>query len=124
MIELGYGARPLRLTLPPGLEAEVLPPPSPPPLTDLRAALAEALAHPIGSRPLREVATARTRAVVIVSDASRDEPRAELFAAVRAELGARPPTTRSRWRWPTARTSPGRWSGSGCRPRCCGATGW
>lgn len=88
MIELGYGARPLRLELPPGLEAEVLAAPSPPPLEDLRGALAEALAHPIGSRPLREVATARTRAVVIVSDASRDEPRAELFDAVRAELGA------------------------------------
>jgi lactate racemase len=88
MIELGYGARPLPLELPPGLEAEVLAAPSPPPVKDLRGALAEALAHPIGSRPLREVATARTRAVVIVSDASRDEPRAELFAAVRAELGA------------------------------------
>lgn len=88
MIELGYGARPLPLELPPGLEAEVLAAPSPPPVKDLRGALAEALAHPTGSRPLREVATARTRAVVIVSDASRDEPRAELFAAVRAELGA------------------------------------
>ena len=90
MIELGYGARPLRLELPPGLEAEVLAPPSPPPVADLRAALAGALAQPIGSRPLRQVATARTRAVVIVSDASRDEPRAELFEAVRAELGALP----------------------------------
>ncbi len=88
MIELGYGARPLRLELPPGLEAEVLAPPAPPPVADLRAALAEALAHPIGARPLRELATARTRAVVIISDASRDEPRAELFAAVRAELAA------------------------------------
>ncbi len=90
MIELGYGARPLALTLPPGLEAEVLPPPSPPPVADLRGALAEALAHPIGNRPLREVVTARTRVVVVVSDASRDEPRAELFEAVRAELGAVP----------------------------------
>ena len=88
MIELGYGARPLRLELPPGLEGEVLAPPSPPPVADLRAALAEALAHPIGTRPLRELVTARTRAVVIISDASRDEPRAELFAAVRAELAA------------------------------------
>ena len=59
-------------------------------MPDLRRALAEALAQPIGTRPLREVATARTRAVVIVSDASRDEPRAELFEAVRAELGALP----------------------------------
>ncbi len=88
MIELGYGLRPLPLTLPPGLEAEVLAPPAPPPLADLRAGLAEALAHPVGSRPLRQLATAKTRAVVIVSDGSRHEPRAELFAAVRAELGA------------------------------------
>jgi nickel-dependent lactate racemase len=90
VIELGYGARPLLLTLPPGLEAEVLPAPAPPPVASLHASLAGALAQPIGCRPLREVVTARTRAVVIVSDASRDEPRAELFAALRAELGAIP----------------------------------
>ena len=58
MIELGYGLRPLPLTLPPGLVAEVLAPPAPPPLADLRAGLAEALAHPVGSRPLRQLATA------------------------------------------------------------------
>ena len=86
MIELGYGARPLRLTLPPGLEAEVLPAPAPPPLQDLRGALAGALERPTGARPLRELATGQTRAVVIVSDASRDEPRAELFEAVRSAL--------------------------------------
>jgi len=90
VIELGYGARPLPLVLPPGLDAEVLPAPAPPPIGDLRLALSAALAQPIGSRPLRQVVTARTRAVVIVSDASRDEPRAELFEAVRAELGALP----------------------------------
>ncbi len=90
MIELGYGARPLRLTLPPGLEAEVLPAPAPPPVADLRIALAGALARPVGARRLGELATSRTRAVVIVSDASRDEPRAELFEAVRAELAALP----------------------------------
>jgi lactate racemase len=90
VIELGYGARPLPLRLPSGLDAEVLGPPAPPPVPDLRRALADALAQPIGTRPLREVATARTRAVVIVSDASRDQPRAELFEAVRAELGALP----------------------------------
>jgi nickel-dependent lactate racemase len=86
VIELGYGARPL--PLPEGLEAEVLPPPAPPAVADLPAALDDALAHPVGSRPLHQVVTARTRAVVVVSDASRDEPRAELFAAVRRELGA------------------------------------
>jgi nickel-dependent lactate racemase len=81
---LGWGARPL--PLPPGLEAEVLPPPAPPAVADLAGALVGALDQPVGSRPLREVVTARTRAVVIVSDASRDEPRAELYAAVRREL--------------------------------------
>lgn len=88
MIELGYGARPL--ALPEGVEAEVLAPPAPPPVGDLAATLRAALDQPVGSRPLREVVTARTRAVVIVSDASRDEPRAELFAAVRRELEALP----------------------------------
>ena len=88
MTALGWGARPL--PLPEGLEAEVLPPPAPPPVADLAAALAGALDQPVGSRPLREVVTARTRAVVIVSDASRDEPRAELYAAVRRELAALP----------------------------------
>ncbi|MBK9518186.1 MAG: DUF2088 domain-containing protein [Anaeromyxobacter sp.] len=86
MIALGYGARPL--LLPEGLVAEVLAPPAPPAVADLPAALADALDHPVGSRPLRQVVTARTRAVVVISDASRDEPRAELFAAVRRELGA------------------------------------
>jgi nickel-dependent lactate racemase len=57
---------------------------------DLRAALDAALAHPIGARPLAEVASSRTRAVVIVSDASRNEPRADLFAAVRRALASVP----------------------------------
>jgi nickel-dependent lactate racemase len=83
---LGYGARPL--ALPASLRAEVLPPPAPPPVADLAATLAAALRQPVGSRPLREVVTARTRAVVILSDASRDEPRAALYAAVRRELSA------------------------------------
>jgi nickel-dependent lactate racemase len=88
VIELGWGAHPL--ALPAGLVAEVLPPPAPPAAPDLAAALAAALDQPVGSRPLREAVTARTRAVVIVSDASRAEPRAELYAAVRRELAALP----------------------------------
>lgn len=86
MITVGWGRRPLQL--PEGLAAEVLPPPAPPPVADLPAALAEALDQPIGSRPLREVVSARTRAVLIVSGASQDEPRAELYAAARRELAA------------------------------------
>jgi lactate racemase len=88
VIWLGYGRRPL--PWPEGLEAEVIPPPAPPRVHDLEAALAAALDHPVGSRPLRGVVTARTHAVVVVSDASRDEPRAELWLAVRRELAALP----------------------------------
>ncbi len=89
MIALGWGDR--ELPLPEGLAvAEVLPPPAPPAVPSVEAALAEALRHPIGARPLAEVTTARTRAVIIVSDATRDEPRLELYAAARRELSALP----------------------------------
>jgi nickel-dependent lactate racemase len=85
---LAYGRRPLQL--PPGLDAEVIPPPAPAPLTSLDAALRAALAAPVGAPPLASLATPRTRALVVVSDASRDEPRLALFRAVRAALGAVP----------------------------------
>ncbi len=85
---LGYGARPL--PFPADVPARVLAAPAAPPVLDLRAALDGALAHPTGARPLTEVASARTRVVVIVSDASREEPRAELFGAVRRALAAVP----------------------------------
>jgi lactate racemase len=85
---LGYGRAPL--LFPAGVPARVLAPPPAPPLADLAGALDGALAHPVGARPLATVASARTRVVVIVSDASRDEPRAELFAAVRRALAVVP----------------------------------
>jgi lactate racemase len=87
-IMLGYGAR--LLPFPPDVPARALVTRPAPPLPDLRAALDDALAHPIGARPLAGIVSARTRVVVIVSDASRDEPRAELFAAVRRTLAAVP----------------------------------
>lgn len=85
---LAYGARPL--PFPAGAPARVLTAPAAPAVPDLAAALDGALRHPVGARPLAEVSSARTRVVVIVSDATRDEPRAELFAAVRRALAAVP----------------------------------
>ncbi len=87
-ILLGYGARPL--PFPPGVPARVLTAPMAPAVPDLAVALEAALRHPVGARPLAEVASARTRVVVIVSDGSRREPRAELFAAVRRALASVP----------------------------------
>ncbi len=88
MIALAYGARPLALQLPDGLAARVIPPPRPPGV-ELDAALSDALAHPTGARPLAEVATARTRAVVVLPG-DGDAPRAALFAAARRALAAVP----------------------------------
>lgn len=85
---LGYGTRPL--AMPQIAGARVVPPPAPEPVPDVAAALDDALLHPAGARPLSSVASARTRVVVIVSDASRDEPRAELFAAARRALAVVP----------------------------------
>ncbi len=87
-ITLGYGTTPL--PLPPGLTAEVLESPRPTPVPDLERALREALARPIGSARLEDLASPQTRALVIVSDSSRDEPRAQLYAAVREALAVVP----------------------------------
>ena len=87
---LGWGARPLECRAPAGVRLRVLPPPRAPAVPDLAAALDAALAHPTGARPLSSIATARTRVVVVISDASREEPRAALFAAVRRALAAVP----------------------------------
>jgi len=85
---LPYGVSPL--PFPADVPARVVPPPAPPPVEDLASALDAALADPEGARPLEEVVTARARVVVVVSDASRDEPRGALFGAVRRALAVVP----------------------------------
>jgi nickel-dependent lactate racemase len=89
-ILLGYGARPLPVAPPPGVRLRVVEAPRPVAVADVRAALEDALAHPFGARPLAQIASSRTRVVVVVSGAARQEPRAELFAAVRRALAAVP----------------------------------
>src|SRR6185436_2006436 len=49
---------------------------------ELAALCRAALASPVGSAPLGELAAAARRIVVIISDASRDEPREEMLAAL------------------------------------------
>jgi nickel-dependent lactate racemase len=87
---LGWGARPIECPEPPGVRLRAVAAPRPAPVPDLAAALDAALAHPTGARPLAGIATARSRVVVVVPDASRDAPRAELFLAVRRALAAVP----------------------------------
>lgn len=84
MRTVAYGSRPL--PLPEGLAADVLLPPAPPPEVDPDELLARAFAQPVQSPPLAQLAPAGARVTVIVSDATRDEPRGLLFHAVRREL--------------------------------------
>lgn len=54
--------------------------------TPVLALARAALAAPIGSPRLASLATASSRVVVLLSDATRDEPRMDLLAAIREEL--------------------------------------
>jgi nickel-dependent lactate racemase len=56
------------------------------PLPEVRALLDAALDAPIASPRLETLARAGDRVTVVVSDLTRDEPRGELLAAVRARL--------------------------------------
>ena len=87
MIEVPYGSipylvdlgdRPAKVVIP-----AVLTPP--PPLNRL---LDEALARPIGRPPVESMVRAGARVTVVVSDATRKEPRRAFLAALRARLPA------------------------------------
>ena len=85
------GASPRYILEPlPGYRLRAVEAPRPAPVPDVLAALADAVAHPSGARPLAQIASSRTRVVVVVSGAARQEPRAELFGAVRSALAAVP----------------------------------
>ncbi len=87
MALLPYGRAPYPLGLP-GRSISVIeaaPRPAAPPPGSLIAA---ALAAPIGSFPVEELAPAGARVTVIVSDGTRVEPRAALLSALQARLPA------------------------------------
>lgn len=89
-VKLDYGRRPLEVELPSG--AVVLRPPGGAgPALEVAAALDRALDAPIASPRLESLVRPGDRVLVVVSDATRDDPRAALLGAVRARL---PATTR------------------------------
>lgn len=85
MVELPYGRTPCRVDLDGRrvtvVEARRLAPPRP-----LPALLDEALSAPIGQRPVEELVHRGERVTVVVSDTSRDEPRAALIEALRTRV--------------------------------------
>ena len=88
-IELPYGQIPYPLDLGPHAATilEAPPPPRPPPVAAL---LDAALDAPIDRPRLETLVSPGARVTVIISDATRDEPRGELLAALRRHL---PPVT-------------------------------
>jgi len=87
-LDLPYGRTPYRLRVDalggPVILAEARGPGGPAPA--VAPLLERALGAPVGSPPLEGLARAGDRGTVVISDASRAEPRAELLAAVRARL--------------------------------------
>jgi lactate racemase len=85
MVWLPYGRAPFELDLA-GRDATIVELPPPPPPRPLAPLVDAALDYPIDSPRLEQLVGANARVTVIVSDATRHEPRAAFLAAIRARL--------------------------------------
>src|SRR5688500_13734826 len=86
MIELPYGRLPYPLD--PGPHATILAPPALPPAPDLASLIDTALAAPLGLPSLDQLVRPGARVTVIVSDATRREPRRAFLEALARHLPA------------------------------------
>lgn len=85
-ISLPFGHQPYRLDLPPGSRTHVVMPPEPGPARPLDTLLTAALDQPIEAPRLEDAVKPGDRVVLLVSDATRDDPRAAMLAALLARL--------------------------------------
>ena len=86
--EVPYGKSGIEFTLPPGMRGTVAVSKPAAPLTDVTAAISEALAHPVGSPPLRQLAGPGDSACIVFTDVTRASPDHLLVPALLAELAA------------------------------------
>lgn len=91
-VRMAFGLEGMEIELPDRNVVDVLTMPAVPPLADAGQAVARALASPIDSRPLLEVARGRRRAVVVVCDITRPAPNPTMLPPIldtleRAGLG-------------------------------------
>lgn len=86
MYRIPYSKTCLEFTLPAGMQATVVESRPVPPLDDPEAAIAEALARPIGSPPLRELARPGDRVCIVFTDITRASPDHLLVPAILREL--------------------------------------
>lgn len=83
-----YSHTEIEFSLPPTMRGTVVVSRSPDPLVDVDEALTEALAHPIGSPPLHEMAQPGDRVCIVFTDITRASPDHLLVPAVLRELAA------------------------------------
>lgn len=88
MYRIPYSKTHLEFTLPARMRATVVESRPVPPLSDPEAAIAEALAHPVGSPPLRELARPGNRVCIVFTDITRASPDHLLVPAILRELEA------------------------------------
>lgn len=86
-VRLAYGMTGLEVNLPENVQVTVLEPRHVAGLADPRTVLRDALRHPIGTRPLRDLAQAYDRVGIVVSDMTRPVPNHLIVSALLAELG-------------------------------------
>lgn len=86
MYRVPYGRTQLEFELPPGMRGTVAVSRPAPPLPDVEQAIAGALAHPIASPPLRELARPGDRVCIVFTDITRASPDHLLVPAILREL--------------------------------------
>ncbi|MCL6591500.1 MAG: nickel-dependent lactate racemase [Firmicutes bacterium] len=87
-LELSYGGKPITVEVPEGSVIDVLEVPAVPPVPDPEAAVVEALWNPVGTRRLRDLATGKRNAVIMVPDRTRPAPLDIILPQVLQELAA------------------------------------
>jgi len=86
MYRVAYSKSFLEFAIPPTMQVRVAETKPARPLKDARRAVAEALAHPIGSAPLRELARGGQRVCIVFTDSTRACPDHLLVPALLGEL--------------------------------------
>ncbi len=85
-VRLAYGKTGLDVTLPDGLRVDILQPSHVEALTDQAGAVRDALRHPIGSRPLRELVQPSDTVGIVCNDITRPTPYRTILPVVLEEL--------------------------------------
>jgi nickel-dependent lactate racemase len=88
MYKVPYGKGELTFDLPPGMRGTVVESKKVPPIADVETAITEALAKPVNSPPLRELARPGSTVCIVFTDITRASPDHLLVPALLAELAA------------------------------------